>query len=92
MLMTTQSGSQVGCRWSLADDSRPLHSVSQITGPAEHDAGKHDVLFNKRSCVVVPAGIVDQILRQVKPAAEYRRDGNLYLADMVVSDFSRPDH
>ncbi len=82
----------IGCNWQLADVSRPLHSVSEVTGPVEHPVGKQDVLFNNRKCVVVPPGVVDRILKElrIKPVAEYQREGNLYLADMVMSTFGRP--
>ena len=82
----------IGCNLQLADVSRPLHSVSEVTGPAEHPTGKQDVLFNNRKCVVVPPGVVDRILQEmnIKPVAQYDREGNLYLADMVMSTFVRP--
>ena len=82
----------IGCNWQLADVSRPLHSVSEVTGPAEHPTGKQDVLFNNRKCVVVPPGVVDRILKElnITPVAQYDREGNLYLADMVMSTFGRP--
>ena len=80
---------QVGCRWSFADVTRPLHSVNQIAGTYEGD-GDHDVLFNNRRCVVVPLGVVEAIMQHVDPVAEYHRDGNLYLSDFTVSDFVRP--
>ena len=41
----------IGCNWQLADVSRPLHSVSEVTGPAEHPTGKQDVLFKNRKCL-----------------------------------------
>ena len=60
--------------------------------PEEDPVGKRDVLFNNRYGVVVPPGIVDYIMKYVKPAARYDREGNLYLAEMTVSDFIRPGH
>ncbi len=86
-MMTGQHG-QVGCQWQVADVTRPLNSVSQVTGPYD-GPGEHDVLFNNQTCVVVPPGIVKQILQQVKPLAEYPRDGNLYVAEMTLSSFTR---
>ena len=80
---------QVGCRWNVADVTRPLHSVSQIAGPYEGD-GDHDILFNNRRCVVVPPGVVEALMEHVSPVAEYHRDGNLYLSDFTMSDFVRP--
>ncbi len=79
----------VGCDWELADVARPLHSVSCITGEPE-GPGDQDVLFNNRRCVVVPPGVVERILREVTPVMEYKREGNLYLAELTMSAFARP--
>ena len=79
---------QVGCRWHVADVTRPLHSVSQIAGPYEGD-GNHDILFNNRRCVVVSPGVVEAVMEHVDAVAEYHRDGNLYLRDFTMSDFVR---
>ena len=79
----------VGCDWQLADVTRPLHSVSKVTGPKEHPIGKQDVLFNNKKCVVVPPGTVERILKEIKPITEYERQGNLYLAEMTMSAFRR---
>ena len=78
----------VGCRWNAAEVTRPLHSASQIAGPYK-GTGNHDVAFNNKRCVVVPPGIVDQIMEQANAVAEYHRDGNLYLSDFTMSDFIR---
>ena len=78
----------VGCGWSLADVSRPLHSVGKVTGP-EDGPPKQDVLFNNKKCVVVPPGIVDEILKRIKPLSEYKRSGNLYLGEFTMSSFPR---
>ncbi len=78
----------VTCKWQLADVTRPLHSVGQVTGPVDGPP-KTDVLFNNQKCVVVPPGVVAEILKKVKPIAEYKREGNLYLADMTMSVFGR---
>ncbi len=78
----------VGCKWQVANVTRPLHSVSTITGPYD-GPGKQDVLFNNRRCVVVPPGVVDRILKEVNAVAEYERQGNLYLAEMTLSSFAR---
>ena len=88
--MTTKTGNDIGCGWNAADVARPLHAVSQVTGPADHATGKHDVLFNNKRCVVVEAGVVERLLLSIKPIAEYTREGNLYLADMILSPFGRP--
>ena len=78
----------VGCRWNVAEVTRPLHSASQIAGPYE-GKGNHDMLFNNKRCVAVPHGIVNQIMEQVNAVAGYHRDGNLYLSDFTMSDFTR---
>ena len=80
---------RVGCRWNVADVTRPLHSVSQIAGPYDGD-GDLDVLFNNKRCVVVRPGVVEAVVGQISPVAEYHRDGNLYLSDFTMSDFIRP--
>ena len=72
----------------MAEVTRPLHSVSQIAGPYDGD-GNHDILFNNKRCVVVPPGVVEQIMQQVSAVAGYHRDGNLYLSDFTMSDFIR---
>ena len=78
----------VGCRWQVADVTRPLHSVSQIAGPVE-GPGEHDVLFNNKRCVVMPPGVVDRVLQELQPIAEYPRVGGLYIADMTLSGSTR---
>ena len=79
---------QVGCRWHVADVTRPLHSVSQIAGPYDGE-GNHDILFNNRRCVVLPPGVVEAVMEHVDAVAEYHRYGNLYLSDFTMSDFVR---
>ena len=78
---------KIGCKWKVADVTRSLHAVTQIAGPP--GAPAHDILFNNEIGVVVPHGIVNEILKKVKPIAEYHREGNLYCATMTVSDFHR---
>ena len=68
---------------------RALHSVSAVCGPEEMEVGKQDVLFNNKLCVVMPPGIVAAILKRIKPVAEYPREGNLYVGEVVVSSFTR---
>jgi len=88
--MTTLGWSHgsVGCRWDVADVTRPLHSLRQIAGSYDGD-GDQDVLFNNKRCVVVPPGVVEAVMRQIRLVAEYHRDGNLYLSDFTMSDFVR---
>jgi hypothetical protein len=80
----------IGCGWKAAAVSRPLHSVSKVAGPPGGiKNSKQDVLFNNDICVVVPPGIVAEILKRVTPVAQYAREGNLYVGDMVMSSFTR---
>ena len=83
------SHGKVGCGWELCDVGRALHSVSTVCGPEEMEVGKQDVLFNNKLCVVMPPGIVAAILKRIKPVAEYPREGNLYVGEVVVSSFTR---
>ncbi len=50
---------------------------------------KQDVLFNSGVCVVVPPGIVAEILKRVTPVAAGAREGNFYLGDLILSGFHR---
>ena len=79
---------RVGCEWDLAEVSRALHSVSKVCGP-EEGAGKQDVIFNNKRCVVVPPGVLDAVMKHAQAIAEYKREGNLYLAEMTMSSFRR---
>ena len=78
----------VAVPWEAADVSRPLNSVSQTAGPKD-GPGLQDVLFNNKTCYVVPAGTVERIMREIKAIAEYPRQGDLYVADMELSSFQR---
>ena len=78
----------VGCRWQMADVTMALHSVSEVTGPIE-GTGDQDVLFNNKSCYVVPPGVVREIMKKIKPVAEYPREKGLYVAEMRMSAFRR---
>ena len=80
---------QARCKWSVVDTVRPLHAVSQMCGPKDHDTGHDDVLFTNKRCVVVPAGVVDHIMKHVAPVAEHPRESNFYSAEMVMSGFAR---
>ena len=61
--------------------------VATVCGQIE--APKQDVLFNAGHCYVVPPGVVDRIMREVNAVAEYERCGNLYIAEMTLSSFTR---
>ena len=82
----THSLGQLDTEWQAAAVSRLLHAVSQVCGPKGGPSqSKHDVLFNNDDCFVVPPGTVLAIMEVVKAIAHYPREGNLYLADMVLS-------
>ncbi len=85
-LMKGECG-DVGCRWEVADVTRALNSVSKVAGHDEGGPGKQDVLFNNNFCYVVPPGIVEKVMKTMKPVAKYHREGGLYLADMTISSF-----
>ena len=89
-ILKDDRGQQIRCPWRVADVTRPLHSVSRITGPEEGD-GDHDVLFTNKKCVVVPPGVVEKIIATlaIKPITEYKRKGGLYVAKMKMSGFTR---
>ena len=79
----------VGCGWQVAEVTRPLNSVADVCGPIEHELGHQDVLFNNKTCFVVPPGVVAAIMKHVAAVAEYPREGNLYLAEVELSSFTR---
>ena len=79
---------KAACEWQVADVTRPLQSISRITGP-EDGPGQHEVLFTNKAGYVIPAGHVEQILKKTKPIVEYERSGGLYLADLTLSSFTR---
>ena len=77
---------ELDTEWQAAAVSRPLHAVSQVCGPKGGPTkSKHDVLFNNDDCFVVPSGTVLAIMQSIKAVANYPREGNLYIADMVLS-------
>ena len=80
----------VGCRWQVAEVSRPLNAVSEVCGPMG-PVGLQDVLFNNNTCYVVPPGVVAKIMEHIQAVAEYPREGNLYLAEIELSSFARQD-
>ena len=79
---------EVSCDWQVADVTRPLHAVCKLTGPEEGE-GVHDVMFSNKRCIVLPAGTVERLAKEMKPVVEYPRKGNLYVAKMTLSSFAR---
>ena len=87
MLQDPQTKTRSGCRWKLADVVRPLHAVCKITGTTQEP--KQDVLFTAGKAVVVPAGVVERVLKTIKPLMQYNREGDLYIAKLTMSGFPR---
>ena len=66
--------------------------MSEVCGPAGGiKNAKQDVLFNNDLCVVVPPGIVAEVLKRVTPLARYGREGKLCVGDLTMSPFRRQD-
>jgi len=86
--MMESADGKVGCGWTACAVTRPLHSVSKIAGP-EEGPGIQDVMFNNRIGVVMPPGLVDLLLKHIKPVARYPRRGGLYVGDFEMSSFPR---
>jgi len=81
-LMENADG-KVGCGWTACAVTRPLHSVSKVCGP-EEGPGVQDFMFNNRIGVVMPPGLVDLLLKHIKPVARYPRRGGLYVGDFEM--------
>ena len=75
---------------NVCEVNRALHSISQIAGP-EDGPGVHDVIFTNKKGVVLPAGLLEEILKKHKPVLEYDRRGGLYVTDIKLSSFTRQD-
>ncbi len=89
---TTPEGNEGGIGYSvqLANVPRSLYSMGNACGPVGgFKNAKQDVLFNNDLCVVVPPGIVAELLKRVIPVAKYDRGGNLYAGDVTMSHFRR---
>ena len=61
--------------------------MCKITGTLE--APKHDVLFTAGRAVIVPHGIVENLLKTEKPLMQYDRKECLFVSKMTVSAFAR---
>ena len=83
VLLVQENGMEVSNVFQVADVTRPLHSVSEVT-----DTDK-EVLFTEGECVVVPGGSLSKYLKGLKIFARYGRRGGLYTARMRVRDPKR---
>ena len=87
--LQTSAGKQINQTVHVAEVTRALHSTGKCC-----DA-KHEVLYTKDMCTVVPEGTFAHMLKGAKKIAEYpRRDGGRYTAKMkakrVDAGFTRP--
>ena len=64
--------------------------MAEVCGPIGHESGHQGVVFYNKTCFVVPPGVVAAIMKHVTAVAEYPREGNLYLAEVELSSFTRP--
>ena len=51
-------------------------------GPIDGE-GNHDVLFNNKTGVFILPDIVEAIIRQITPIAQFPCEGGLYIADLL---------
>jgi hypothetical protein len=86
--MLTDGESKFGVGWTACGVTRPLQSVSKTCGPIDEPC-RQDFLFNNKIGVVMPPGIVDMILKHIKPVAKYPRRGGLYVGKFKMSSFPR---
>ena len=82
--MQQEDGKHIGQEVQVVEAARLLHSISTVCD------NEHDVVFTKTEGLVIPAGMLDEILamvqKQVKVVARYRRKGGLYVVKMRVKD------
>ncbi len=80
IILEQKDGPNITNTFQVADVVRPLHSISRITD------NEHDVIFTKKCGYVVPAGLFDELLAQVKHIAKYHRRGGLYVGEFDAVD------
>ena len=80
--MQQEDGQHISQEVQVMEVTRPLHSISMV---CDND---FDVVFMKTEGLVIPAGLLDEVLAVVKQEtfAKYRRKGGLYVAKMRVKD------
>ena len=85
VIMQQDDGSELGGSFQVADVSRPLHSTSQICDSESRRCPEgHEVLFTRKTSIVVPAGALSRFLKHCRKIAEYPRKGGLYVAKMKL--------
>jgi hypothetical protein len=87
--MQQENGVHISQEVQVMEVTRPLHSISTVCD------NEFDVVFTKTEGLVLPAGLLDEVLALVKQkvVARYKRKGGLYVAKMRVKDpkAKRPD-
>ena len=75
-------GKHISQEVQVMEVTRPLHSIPMVCDK------KLDVVFTKTEGLVIPAGLLDEVLALVrqKAVAKYKRKGGLYVAKMRVKD------
>jgi hypothetical protein len=73
----------------MAAVSLALRSVGVVSGP-KGGTGKQYVLINNNKAYIVAPGIVAKLMGKLTPVAEYDREGNLYVDEVILSSFHRP--
>ena len=86
--LLTDGNDKVGLRWTACGVTRPLQSVSKTCGP-EDGPGRQDFLFKNKIGVVMPPGIVDLIMKHIKPVAKLPRRGGPHVGRFKMSSFPR---
>ena len=81
-MQNVEDGKHIAQEVQVMEVTRPLHSVSMA---CDND---FDVVFTKAEGLVIPAGLLDEVLALVrkKVVAKYKRKGGLYVAKMRVKD------
>ena len=78
IMMEQEDGKELIGTVQVADVVRPLHSVSRIADT------KKEILFTADEAVVVPAGTLSKLLKELDVVARYPRKGGLYVSRMKV--------
>ena len=80
--MQREGGKHIVQDVQVMEATRPLHSISMVCG---NECG---VVFSKTEGLVIPAGLLDEVLALVRHrvVAKYERNGGRYVAKMRVTD------
>ncbi len=80
--MQHEDGKHITQEVQVMEVTRLLHSISMVCDD------NFDVVFTKTEGLVIPAGLLTEVLAFVreKVVAKYQRKGGLYVAKMLVKD------